>query len=503
MSYFFSENPKGYETHIRFSTLLEVLVSISDYPIYSTIEFLQYNNFQDVVNAYYLEKVSFKAIKIDNGNEVVSELLHDIDTTKPFAVRLSRDLPKDISDRLHSIYLDPIELNQIDFIAKLDFDFTDKLKVDSITQHDLIMEQRLIEEELSVFVIKETLADKVKRPIKIPIENVIELVEHFNHKFIIKDNQLELVNHDMFKLDNAVFIPIEQNSKLKLIKNTDEATKEIEVTQEKTTLKNVTPYIELNDNQKKLITYDVFTPRQIVYLIAGPHPVLIDDDHSFVKHWPIVANALDSGLLVAYGDHMHIPAQQVKEWLASLDYIYEGFNDHLITDQAEQVKLLRKQLATAQDAVYELTNEVEYANSTIRQLNEENAKAQAETIKLKAQTDTPADSHKPLNLQLMNIKKAAVKHYNKSLAVALLDLDYRNYLSKNDIVSFIRPHMNALTLLLSDNDADKAKSLIVTDDTISKTHLKGLEFKTGRPSKKDGEKEKIELLFSRKPSDME
>ena len=503
MSYFFSENPKGYETHIRFSTLLEVLVSISDYPIYSTIEFLQYNNFQDVVNAYYLEKVSFKAIKIDNGNEVVSELLHDIDTTKPFAVRLSRDLPKDISDRLHSIYLDPIELNQIDFIAKLDFDFTDKLKVYGIAEHDLIMEQRLIEEELSVFVIKETLADKVKRPIKIPIENVIELVEHFYHKFIIKDNQLELVSHDMLKLDNAVFIPIEQNSKLKLIKKTDEATKEIEVTQKKTTLKNVTPYIELNDNQKTLITYDVFTPRQIVYLIAGPHPVLIDDDHSFVKHWPIVANALDSGLLVAYGDHRHIPAQQVKEWLASLDYIYEGFNDHLIADQAEQVKLLRKQLATAQNEVYELTDKVEYANSTIRQLNEENAKAQAEIIKLKAQTDTPADSHKPLNLQLMNIKKAAVKHFNKSLAVALLDLDYRDYLSKNDIVNFIRPHMNALTLLLSDNDADKAKSLAVADKTISTTHLQGLEFKTGRPSKKDGEKEKIDLLFTRKVSEAE
>lgn len=252
MNYFFSESPKGYETHIRFSTLLEVLVSISEYPICSTIEFLQYNNFQDVVNAYYLEKISFKAIKIDNGNEVVSELLRDIDTAKPFAVRLSRDLPKDIIDRLNSIYLDPIELNQIDFIAKLDFDFTDKLKVDSIAQHDLIMEQRLIEEELSVFVIKETLADKVKRPIKVPIENLIELVEHFNHKFIIKDNQLELVSHDMFRLDDAVFIPIEQNSKLKLIKKTDKSTKEIEVTQEKTALKSVTPYIELNDNQKTL-----------------------------------------------------------------------------------------------------------------------------------------------------------------------------------------------------------------------------------------------------------
>ena len=255
--------------------------------------------------------------------------------------------------------------------------------------------------------------------------------------------------------------------------------------------------------QHALITYDVFTPSQIVYLIAGSHPILIDDDHSFVKYWPIVDNALDSRLLVAYGEHGHIPAQQVKEWLASIDYIYEGFNDHLITDQAEQVKLLRKQLATAQNEVYELTNKVEYANSTIHQLNEKNAKAQAEIIKLKAQTDTPADSHKPLNLQLMNIKKAAVKHFNKSLAVALLDLDYRNYLSKNDIVNFIRPHMNALTLLLSDNDADKAKSLAVADKTISTTHLQGLEFKTGRPSKKDGEKEKIDLLFTRKVSEAE
>ena len=247
---------------------------------------------------------------------------------------------------------------------------------------------------------------------------------------------------------------------------------------------NNTPRKNLGEHQKLLIDYEAFTPDEIICLIVNYNPQFINRDYKFLSYWSMVIDAVESGGLVAFNENMQIPAQQVKVWLASNNYIYEGFNDNLPIDPIAQVMQLKAQLSAAYATIEHMTNE--------------NAKAQADINKLKAQADTPADSHKPLNLQLTNIKKAAVKHFNKSLATALIELDYRSYLSKNDIVNFIRPHMNALTLLLSDNDADKAKTLVVEDKTISTTHLQGLTFKTGRPSKKDGEKENIELLFTRK-----
>ena len=218
MSYFFSEKPKGYDTHLRFSTFLDILLNISDDSIHSSIGFLQYNHFQDKVSAYFLEEISYEAVGFSNGSKVISDLLHEIKDKHPGAERVSRDLPKSIVDRLRSIYFDPIELNQLDFIAKTGFDFTDKVDVSMVAQHDFIMEQRLIEERLSDFVIKETLADKIKRPIKVPIENIINLVEHFNHKFIIKNNQLELVNHDMFRPDYSIFKPVKLDSEINLVR---------------------------------------------------------------------------------------------------------------------------------------------------------------------------------------------------------------------------------------------------------------------------------------------
>lgn len=225
VSYFFSDKPKGYDTHLCFSTFLKILLNISDDAIYSSIDFLQYNHFQDKVNAYFLEEISYKAIGFNNSNKVISELLYEIKEKYAYAERVSRDLPKSITDRLRSIYFDPLELNKLDFIEKIGFDFTDKIAISMVSQHDLIMEKRLIEDSLSEFVIKETLTDKIKRPIKVPIENIIDLVEHFNHKFIIKNNQLELVNHDMFRYDSSIFRPIKLNSETNLIR-TDELEEE-------------------------------------------------------------------------------------------------------------------------------------------------------------------------------------------------------------------------------------------------------------------------------------
>ncbi len=55
MTYFFSDIQKGYDTHMELASLLDVLISISEYPICSAIEFLQYHDFQKKIKFYYLE----------------------------------------------------------------------------------------------------------------------------------------------------------------------------------------------------------------------------------------------------------------------------------------------------------------------------------------------------------------------------------------------------------------------------------------------------------------
>ncbi len=106
-------------------------------------------------------------------------------------------------------------------------------------------------------------------------------------------------------------------------------------------------------------------------------------------------------------------------------------------------------------------------------------------------------SNKTSNLEIQNIKKSAIKQFNKSLAMALIELDYQNKLRKRDIVNFIMPYMKQLAFVLSDEDADKANSLTVTYETIYDTHLLGLNFKQGRPSNTDKNKVNIDLLFKK------
>lgn len=111
---------------------------------------------------------------------------------------------------------------------------------------------------------------------------------------------------------------------------------------------------------------------------------------------------------------------------------------------------------------------------------------------------SPDDTSNTLsNLEIQNIKKLAIRQFNKSLAMALTDLDYKNKLRKRDVVNFIMPYMKQLAFALSNEDADKANNLAVTYETIYDTHLPGLNFKQGRQSNDDKNKVNIELLFKK------
>lgn len=208
MTYFFSDIQKGYDTHMELASLLEILISISEDPICSAIEFLQYHDFQKKIKFYYLEDISYKPIELMGAEDIVKNVLHEIDSDYPLTKRVLTELPPHIMNTICNIYFDPIQLNKLDFISKLDFDFTDKRRIADLSMHDYTIEGKLIDEKLSNLVLQFGLVDRNITPTQLPIDEVKNLVTHFNHQFVIKNNNLELVNQDVFMAagSNLTFI---------------------------------------------------------------------------------------------------------------------------------------------------------------------------------------------------------------------------------------------------------------------------------------------------------
>ncbi len=138
---------------------------------------------------------------------------------------------------------------------------------------------------------------------------------------------------------------------------------------------------------------------------------------------------------------------------------------------------LAQKLTEAEKRILELENKLEQAKAEL--------------------ADKPTDSTIHSNTDIQNIKKAAIRQFNRSLAVALIDLDYQSNLRKGDIVNFIIPHMKELAYVLADEQTDKAKVLTVKYKTIYDTHLQGLEFKQGTQTTKERERVNIDLLFKK------
>lgn len=134
----------------------------------------------------------------------------------------------------------------------------------------------------------------------------------------------------------------------------------------------------------------------------------------------------------------------------------------------------------------------------IEQLREQVADLENQLAQAKAKlADKPTDSITQSNTDIHNIKKEAIKQFNRSLATVLIDLDYKGKLRKGDIANYIVPYMKELAFVLADEQQDKADNLTVAYDTLYDNHLKNLGFKQGRQSDDEKQKVNIDLLFKK------
>lgn len=130
-------------------------------------------------------------------------------------------------------------------------------------------------------------------------------------------------------------------------------------------LKNNKEFIELGEYQKQLITYDDFTPEQIICLIIDRDPNYVIYDREFRSYWNMIESAINIEELTAFNEGMQIEAEQVKVWLAQNNYIYEGFNDHIQTDPVAYIKQLTERLSAEKLKVAELESQLKEAKSKL------------------------------------------------------------------------------------------------------------------------------------------
>ena len=146
-------------------------------------------------------------------------------------------------------------------------------------------------------------------------------------------------------------------------------------------------------------------------------------------------------------------------------------------DEPKTIEQFREALAAANAKVGELDSQLKQAIATL--------------------ADKPANSVTHSNTDMQNVKKAAIRQFNRSLATVLIELDYKEKLRKGDIANYIVPHMKQLAFALADEDMNKANNLTVTYSTLYDTHLQDLNFKQGRQSNADKNKINIDLLFKK------
>ena len=260
-----------------------------------------------------------------------------------------------------------------------------------------------------------------------------------------------------------------------------------------------TTVITPNHCQCITMLYDYFTPHQASCLMAGLHPEFdgCNDDLEIAKG--VIENGIKSGKLIL-DDDGQINADNLKIFLYNKSWLLEGFNNQLSSNDS----LLTNPITSTKD--YEqIMQDLKAAHTTIEQQNKQAIDAQNKITTLESElnkanaalADNLANSVKHSNTDIHNIKKVAIKQFNRSLAMALIDLDYKNELRKGDIVKFIIPYMKELTFVLADEDEKKAGNLNVSYDILYDIHLKSLGFKQGRQSNKDKKKVNIELLFKK------
>ncbi|WP_201581110.1 hypothetical protein [Psychrobacter glacincola] len=180
-------------------------------------------------------------------------------------------------------------------------------------------------------------------------------------------------------------------------------------------------------------------------------------------------------------DEIRFSKREIYSYIASLTNNNDSQDDASVQNDSELLAKLEKLQAENDD----LNSRLNTARDTYKQHRDEikahtqkNKEAEVEKAELieklsKAElTDKPADSVTHSNTDIQNIKKAAIRQFNRSLATVLIELDYKDKLRKGDIANYIVPYMKELAFVLADEQQDKANNLTVTYDTLYDNHLK-------------------------------
>ena len=199
---------------------------------------------------------------------------------------------------------------------------------------------------------------------------------------------------------------------------------------------------ELGEYQKLLITYALFTPRQIACLLTNYNPAYNHNDDFYNARLDMVDNAVQVNTLIPINDEEQIAARQVKEWLAKHNFIFKGFNDNpqndsdkLVIDYQKRIAELEQEVEDAKNTgsfsmrtptltqgdpktLEQLSQELATANAKISDLESALAQAEAELENKPAQNakaEKQGDSLLILGAVMHCIKDAAKKNFTQEL----------------------------------------------------------------------------------------
>lgn len=232
---------------------------------------------------------------------------------------------------------------------------------------------------------------------------------------------------------------------------------------------------EIGKYQRLLITYKLFTPDQLVCLLIDENPACISHNDEYHACCDMVSTALDANELTPINEKYQIKAEQVKEWLASNDFIYKGFNDHL-TDvmcssnkdnvaYQNRIAELEQQLAdkeanasfmmgsptVEQGEPKDSEQIISDLRDRVTQLINDNASLKNQ---LTQQAEAPTDDIQLQGIAKYNADKAYVISTAKALANYIWSMDTNQVIRTGDMVQQVRHVMHSVApKLLPDDDA--------------------------------------------------
>lgn len=192
---------------------------------------------------------------------------------------------------------------------------------------------------------------------------------------------------------------------------------------------------KLSENQKILITYAVLTPHQIACLLSdiSTDDSLNNDNDEYKIYREMVYAAIKNSDLISINNMMQIKAEQVKVWLAKLDFVFKGFND----DLKNSYDCIDGLILDYKKRIADLTAENDRLNK-----------------QLSKQADKPADDEQLQGFAKYNADKAYVIATSKALASYLWGMDNTQVIRTGDMVQQVRQVMhNIEPNLLPDNKA--------------------------------------------------